>query len=302
MFLLALLPGCRRAAPAAPPGERPNVLLVTIDTLRADRVGCYGHAVGVDPRPRCPGRPWRPLRDRGRPRSPHGALPRFDPHRAGATRSRLPGERRLLSPRAGEAGGRGLPAGRLPDRGLRLRLPPRPPLRLRPRLRDLRRPPAEGQRPPPHARTSSASPTPPPTPRCAGSPPSRVPPPRPSGRSSSGSTTTTPTRPTSRRVSSPRASGRHPTTARSRSRTSNSGGSSAPSRSGASSPAPSWSRCRTTARAWASTARAPTASSSTTRRSRSPSSWPAPASPPGASRRPSPAASTCCRRSSTTPA
>jgi choline-sulfatase len=37
--LLAL--GCTRN-PAASPG-RPNVLLVTIDTLRADHVGCYGH-------------------------------------------------------------------------------------------------------------------------------------------------------------------------------------------------------------------------------------------------------------------
>ena len=49
VLLLALLPGCRRAAPAAPPGERPNVLLVTIDTLRADRVGCYGHASASTP-------------------------------------------------------------------------------------------------------------------------------------------------------------------------------------------------------------------------------------------------------------
>jgi hypothetical protein len=38
--LLAL--ACARNA-AAPP-SRPNVLLVTIDTLRADHVGCYGHA------------------------------------------------------------------------------------------------------------------------------------------------------------------------------------------------------------------------------------------------------------------
>lgn len=49
VLLMAVLPGCRRAAPAAPPGERPNVLLVTIDTLRADRVGCYGHAGASTP-------------------------------------------------------------------------------------------------------------------------------------------------------------------------------------------------------------------------------------------------------------
>lgn len=34
--LLAVLPGCRRA-------PRPNVVVITIDTLRADHVGCYGY-------------------------------------------------------------------------------------------------------------------------------------------------------------------------------------------------------------------------------------------------------------------
>ena len=48
LVLLALLPGCRRASPKAPEA-RPNVLLVTIDTLRADRVGCYGHASASTP-------------------------------------------------------------------------------------------------------------------------------------------------------------------------------------------------------------------------------------------------------------
>ena len=47
--LLVLAPGCRRAAPTPPSAERPNVLLVTIDTLRADRVGCYGHASASTP-------------------------------------------------------------------------------------------------------------------------------------------------------------------------------------------------------------------------------------------------------------
>ena len=47
---------CREAAPAAPapvtaapPLARANVLLVTIDTLRADRVGAYGHTGGLTP-------------------------------------------------------------------------------------------------------------------------------------------------------------------------------------------------------------------------------------------------------------
>jgi arylsulfatase A-like enzyme/tetratricopeptide (TPR) repeat protein len=34
---------------ALPSGVRPNVLLVTIDTLRADHLGCYGRAGGVSP-------------------------------------------------------------------------------------------------------------------------------------------------------------------------------------------------------------------------------------------------------------
>src|SRR5213594_1063087 len=41
--------GCReRAAPVAP-AARPNVLLVTIDTLRADYLGCYGRAAAATP-------------------------------------------------------------------------------------------------------------------------------------------------------------------------------------------------------------------------------------------------------------
>jgi arylsulfatase A-like enzyme/cytochrome c-type biogenesis protein CcmH/NrfG len=51
---VAALTGCRWAVPpsvtaAAPAGGRPNVLLVTIDTLRADRLGCYGRAPAMTP-------------------------------------------------------------------------------------------------------------------------------------------------------------------------------------------------------------------------------------------------------------
>ncbi len=47
----AVLPlGCRREAPAKPVlTPAGNVLLVTIDTLRADHVGCYGHATAATP-------------------------------------------------------------------------------------------------------------------------------------------------------------------------------------------------------------------------------------------------------------
>ena len=44
---LGLLPGCGRSEPASAPG--PNVLLITIDTLRADHLSCYGY-----PRPTSP--------------------------------------------------------------------------------------------------------------------------------------------------------------------------------------------------------------------------------------------------------
>ena len=40
----------RRAPPADEPPPRPSVLLVTIDTLRADRVGAYGGSAGLTPR------------------------------------------------------------------------------------------------------------------------------------------------------------------------------------------------------------------------------------------------------------
>jgi arylsulfatase A-like enzyme len=40
-----LLPACRPAGR----GQRPNVLLLTLDTTRADRLGCYGHTNAVTP-------------------------------------------------------------------------------------------------------------------------------------------------------------------------------------------------------------------------------------------------------------
>ncbi len=41
--------GCRGGAPASSSQDRPNVLLVTIDTLRADHVGCYGYTDASTP-------------------------------------------------------------------------------------------------------------------------------------------------------------------------------------------------------------------------------------------------------------
>jgi arylsulfatase A-like enzyme len=33
----------------APANDRPNVLLITLDTTRADRLGCYGHGRDTSP-------------------------------------------------------------------------------------------------------------------------------------------------------------------------------------------------------------------------------------------------------------
>jgi arylsulfatase A-like enzyme len=43
--LLAILPthGCRRTPPPPPPHDGPNILLITLDTTRVDRLGCYGY-------------------------------------------------------------------------------------------------------------------------------------------------------------------------------------------------------------------------------------------------------------------
>src|SRR5438034_6926869 len=50
VLLTTVMPaaGCRGASRSSPP-DRPNVLLVTIDTLRADHVGCYGYTDASTP-------------------------------------------------------------------------------------------------------------------------------------------------------------------------------------------------------------------------------------------------------------
>lgn len=44
LALTLFIGGCRRNKP-----ERPNILIITVDTLRADRVGCYGYSRGLTP-------------------------------------------------------------------------------------------------------------------------------------------------------------------------------------------------------------------------------------------------------------
>ena len=44
LAILLLLGGCRQTKP-----RRPNILIITVDTLRADRLGCYGYPAGLTP-------------------------------------------------------------------------------------------------------------------------------------------------------------------------------------------------------------------------------------------------------------
>ena len=46
VWLCGCDPGARDAA-----GARPNVLLITLDTTRADRLGCYGYEAALTPAP-----------------------------------------------------------------------------------------------------------------------------------------------------------------------------------------------------------------------------------------------------------
>ena len=46
---LASAAACRRETVAPPPAPAPNVVLITIDTLRADRIGAYGYAAARTP-------------------------------------------------------------------------------------------------------------------------------------------------------------------------------------------------------------------------------------------------------------
>src|ERR687898_3481232 len=47
--VLAALALCAQTAPAAQRAPRPNVLLVTLDTTRADRIGAYGYTLADTP-------------------------------------------------------------------------------------------------------------------------------------------------------------------------------------------------------------------------------------------------------------
>ena len=149
---------------------------------------------GGDSDSRRPGRARRALPHGHRPRAPHRPVPRLDPDGPHAARPRHARQRRLRAAAERAHRGRGLPAGRLPHRGVRLGLSPEQPLRSStavsgPTTTTCPVATTRAGRP-----TSSDPPTGRPTPPWPGSTP-RKDPRRPS---SSGCTTTTPTPPTSR--------------------------------------------------------------------------------------------------------
>ena len=156
---------CWRLAAAAslPPGpapvakEHPNVLLVTIDTLRADHLGSYGAANARDAESGRPCEARRSVLDRLVTCPADGAVPRVDSHGPHAARTWVPQQWGLRPGAHTPHGGRGFQAGGLPHGSLRVGVPARPSLRVQSRLRRLRRPPAPRQRPAAHARMSSAT-------------------------------------------------------------------------------------------------------------------------------------------------
>ena len=75
--------------------RHPNLLLITIDTLRADHVGAYGATSGATPALDALAAARRPVRSGPDRRSAHRSLARDDPHRPVPARARRPRQRRL---------------------------------------------------------------------------------------------------------------------------------------------------------------------------------------------------------------
>ena len=134
--------------PSATPAAARSVLLITIDTLRADRLGCYGDTRARTPRIDALAAPRDGLRARVHARAHHAARPRVAVHRPASARPRRSRQRRLCPRRRRADPRRELRRLRPPHRGLRRRLSARAALRARPRVRPLRRPDGQGHRRP----------------------------------------------------------------------------------------------------------------------------------------------------------
>ena len=129
----------RNPRPPPRPSPAPNLLLVTVDTLRPDRLSCYSRGPPPDARDRRPGRPRRPLRAGLLPRAADPALPRQHPPRRDLARPRRRRQRPGRRPPRVPQPGQDAQGGGLRDRGLCVRVPSRYPVRARRGIRRLRR-------------------------------------------------------------------------------------------------------------------------------------------------------------------
>ncbi len=92
------------------PPARDNILLVTLDTMRADRLGCVRIRAGPHAPPGQTGERRRPLRVGVQPGAYHAAGACVDPHRPLPLRARRPQQRELLPARpVRDAAGRPAP-------------------------------------------------------------------------------------------------------------------------------------------------------------------------------------------------
>ena len=150
-----LTPGRFAKSSAAFP---PDVVLITIDTLRADRVGVYGPSPG-DAQPRPVGAPGCHVRRCDRARAAHAAIARVDPHGPipdGPPRQRQRRGLRLPARSAHTCGDP--PCTRLPYGSVRLILCVESQHRPGPRLRHVRRPLRSGGTAPVTVEPSAAGP------------------------------------------------------------------------------------------------------------------------------------------------
>ena len=123
--------------------DGPNVLLVTIDTLRADRVGAYGARDVATPTLDALAARGRAVRAGDGRGAAHAAFARLDPDRAVPADARRAAQRHLPARAPRRDARRALPRCGLRDRRRGGRRRARPRLRPRPGLRVLRRGDAE---------------------------------------------------------------------------------------------------------------------------------------------------------------
>ena len=142
---LAALFGIRRSALWSPSARKPNILLITLDTTRADHVGAYGYvrltrhvSIGSPPRVFSSNALSRP-----RP-SPFRHTPAFSRRSIGLPRRAE--QRQLLPGRQVCNAGDGAARSRVSNGRLHQRVRARSSLRSRPRIRHVERPPRKRRR------------------------------------------------------------------------------------------------------------------------------------------------------------